>query len=64
MDAYDSTYVALNDAYFRRLYIPILLTTLLLLGCVAILRGTEGLATNDISRAFQFGGGWLFRAPK
>jgi hypothetical protein len=64
MDTYDSTFVALNDTYFRRLYIPILLTTLVFLGCVAILRGTEGIATNDISRAFQFGGNWLFRAPK
>jgi hypothetical protein len=51
----DTTYVPLNDVYYRRLFIPIMIAMLLFLGCFAIIRGSPGATWN---MAQQFGGSW------
>ena len=56
---YDTTYVAINDVYYRRLFIPVVLSLLLFIGVFLIIRGSPGIEYNAV-KALQFGGK-LFR---
>lgn len=51
----DTTFVPINDVYYRRLFIPILIAILLFVGCFAILRGSPGTPWIP-NNQFQLGG--------
>ncbi len=42
----ETTYVPINDVYYRRLFIPIIIAILLFVGCFAIIRGSPGESWN------------------
>ncbi len=52
---HDTTFVPINDVYYRRLFIPILITTLLFLGVFLVIRGAPGMEL-ETARSLQFGG--------
>ncbi len=62
---YDATYVAINDVYYRRLFIPVMISILLFIGVFLIIRGSPGLDYN-MAKTLQFGGKLLrqIRATK
>jgi hypothetical protein len=52
----DSTYIPINDAYYRRLFVPVLIVILLFVGCFAIIRGSPGESWNSMDAFGQLGG--------
>jgi hypothetical protein len=52
----DTTYVPINDVYYRRLFVPILIAILLFAACFAIIRGSPGETWDSMSAFGQLGG--------
>jgi hypothetical protein len=60
---YDTTYVPINDVYYRRFFIPLLITTILFIGVFLVIRGAPGMELNAVQslQSLQFGGGLVRR---
>jgi hypothetical protein len=52
---YDTTFVPINDVYFRRFFIPIIIATILFIGVFLVIRGAPGMEL-DTAKSLQFGG--------
>ena len=51
----ETTYVPINDVYYRRLFVPVLISILLFIGVFLIIRGSPGIEYN-VAKTLQFGG--------
>ncbi len=63
----DTTYVPINDVYYRRLFIPVMVTGLLFIGCFLIIRGSPGIEWSPVggnSTVVRMAGGALKAATK
>jgi hypothetical protein len=52
----DTTYIPINDAYYRRAFVPVLIGILLIVGCFAIIRASPGESLDSMQAFGQLGG--------